>query len=117
MSNCHIAQILPYKALMSKINAIDIGKFYDLRENFCTSLPAEEHVEGKYRDLTKLLLRLAQFYLKANKHIVDTRIWFNNQVGHFKVATGGDGAPFGKDNSALAWLVSFLNCGQKNFQP
>ena len=60
MSNCHIAQIHPYKALMSKINAIDIGKLYDLRENFCTGLPAEEHVEGKYRDLTKLLLRLAE---------------------------------------------------------
>ena len=76
-------------------------------------LPAEEHVEGKYRDLTKLLLRLAEFYLKANKHIVDKLTWFNNQVGHFKVAIGGDGAPFGKDDSALAWLVSFLNCGQE----
>ena len=24
-----------------------------------------------------------------------------------------DGAPFGKDDSALAWLVSFLNCGHR----
>ena len=98
---------------MSKINAIDIGKLYNLRENFCTGLPAEEHVEGKYRDLTKLLLRLAEFYLKANKHRVDKLIWFNNHVGHFKVAIGGDGAPCGKDDCVLAWLVSFLNCGQR----
>lgn len=29
------------------------------------------------------------------------------------MATGGDGAPFEKDDQALAWLVSFLNCGQR----
>ncbi len=113
MTNCHIAQILPYKELMAKINAIDIGRLYDLREHFCAGLPDEEQVEGKYRDLTDLLLRLAVFYLKVNKHRVDKLTWFNNQVGHFKVAIGGDGAPFGKDESALAWLVSFLNCGQR----
>ena len=45
---------------MSKINAIDIGKLYDLRGNFCTNLPADDQVEGKHRDLTKLLLRLAE---------------------------------------------------------
>ena len=26
---------------------------------------------------------------------------------------GEDGAPFGKDHQALAWLVSFLNCGKR----
>ena len=98
---------------MAKINAIDIGILHDVRENFCYGLADEDQVDGKYRDLTDLLLRLAQFYLKVDKHRVDKVTWFNNKQGYFKVAIGGDGAPFGKDDSALAWLVSFLNCGQR----
>ena len=30
----------------------------------------------------------------------------------FHIAIGGDGAPFGKDDTACSWLVSFLNIGQ-----
>ena len=35
-----------------------------------------------------------------------------DQPNTFHVALGGDGAPFGKDNTACSWLVSFLNIGQ-----
>ena len=35
--------------------------------------------------------------------------WFGEGEGAFKVAIGGDGVPFGKDDQAVAWLVSFLN--------
>lgn len=114
MSNCNVPRILPYKEFMYKIKGIDIGNLYDLNEQFCTGLGNDDHVEGKYRDLTELLLRWAQFYLKVNEHRLDKLIWYNNkQAGHFNVAIGGDGAPFGKDDSALAWLVSFLNCGHR----
>ena len=113
MSNCPVTRVFPYKEFMAKINAIDIGILHDVRENFCYGLADEDQVDGKYRDLTDLLLRLAQFYLKVDKHRVDKLTWFNNKQGYFKVAIGGDGAPFGKDDSALAWLVSFLNCGQR----
>ena len=39
---------------MSKINAIDIGKLYDLRENFCTGLPAEEQVNTAQKESSPL---------------------------------------------------------------
>ena len=35
-----------------------------------------------------------------------------SETNTFYVALGGDGAPFGKDDSACAWLVSILNIGQ-----
>jgi hypothetical protein len=35
-----------------------------------------------------------------------------NETNTFYIAIGGDGAPFGKDDTACAWLVSFLNIGQ-----
>ena len=56
---------------------------------------------------------MAQFYLSANNYRKDKLNWFGKQEGTFKVAIGGDGAPFGKDDQALAWLVSFLNVGQR----
>ena len=56
---------------------------------------------------------MAQFYLKANNYRKDKLNWFGTQEGTFKVAIAGDGTPFGKDDQALAWLVSFLNCGQR----
>ena len=31
---------------------------------------------------------------------------------HFRIAIGADGAPFGKDDEATAWLLSFLNVGK-----
>ena len=57
--------------------------------------------------------RSAKFYLTVNKQREDKLDWFGKQEGSFKVAIGGDGAPFGKDDQALAWLVSFLNCGKR----
>ena len=113
MPKIHHPRIFTYKELMAKINAIDIGTLHDVKERFCYDLGDEEQVDGKYRDLAELLLRLAQFYLTVDKHRIDKLTWFCNEVGCFKVAIGGDGAPFGKDNSALAWLVSFLNCGNR----
>ena len=38
---------------------------------------------------------------------------FGEREGNFKVAIGGDGAPFGKEDKALSWLVSFANCGRR----
>ncbi|KAJ7382086.1 hypothetical protein OS493_037143, partial [Desmophyllum pertusum] len=38
---------------------------------------------------------------------------FGSEPYHLRVALGADGAPFGKDDAANAWLVSFLNVGQQ----
>ena len=56
---------------------------------------------------------MARFYLSANNYRKDKLNWFGTQEGTFKVAIAGDGTPFGKDDQALAWLLSFLNCGQR----
>ena len=38
---------------------------------------------------------------------------FSREPLHFRVAVGADGAPFGKDDEATAWLISFLNVGER----
>ena len=104
---------MPYKQLMAKVDAINIATLHDVRETLCNGLDDAGKVDGKYKNLTELLLRLAQFYLEVDKHRVDKLNWFGKEVGSFKVAVGGNGAPFGKDDTALSWLVSFLNCGPR----
>ena len=36
---------------------------------------------------------------------------FGEPFWHFRVALGADGAPFGTDDKATAWLLTFLNVG------
>ena len=43
--------------------------------------------------------------------------WFGNEVGHFRAAVGGDGAPFGKWDESISLLVSFLNVGPRVASP
>ena len=62
-------------------------------------------------DLREYLPRLAQFYLS-----VSTRSklkWFGKAEGSFQLAWGGDGCPFGKNENAYSFLVSFLNSGKR----
>ena len=54
------------------------------------------------------MLQVAKFYLSMNKTIPILE-WFGRAPGTFFVAVGGDGAPFGKENQATSWLISFLN--------
>ena len=63
-------------------------------------------VSGCYRPLQNCLLLLADMYLTLNEHIKILH-WFKK--GEFLVALGPDGAPFGKDETATAFVVSFLN--------
>ena len=113
MKTIPVPRILTYKELLHRINQIDIGELSDVRETLCNGIDEECKFNGKYRHLLQLLFKMAQFYLSANNSRRDKLNWFGKQEGSFKVAIGGDGAPFGKDDQALAWLVSFLNCGQR----
>ena len=49
-----------------------------------------------------ILLKVAQ----------ENLLWFNNEINTFHVVLGGDGALFGKDDTACSWLVIFLNRGK-----
>lgn len=109
MKNIPVPRLLTYKELLHRINQIDIGELSDVRETLCNGIDEECKFNGKYRDLLQLLFKMAQFYLSANNKRRDKLNWFGKQESSFKVAMGGDGAPFKKDDQALAWLVSFLN--------
>lgn len=115
MKNIPVPRLLTYKELLHRINQINIGELSDVKETLCNGIDEECNVyfNGKYRDLLQLLFKMAQFYLSANNKRRDKLNWFGKQEGSFKVAIAGDGAPFGKDDQALAWLVSFLNSGQR----
>ena len=61
---------------MERVNQIDIGELHDVRELLCNGLSEEDKVDGKLRNLLQLFLRMAHFYLKANKYRVDKLDWF-----------------------------------------
>ena len=110
MQSCEIPKILPYKTLMSYIRNINLGEVLPL-EILAEKLSTES-VPGVYRPHKPFLLRLADMYL--TRHEKDPCLqWFNEEEGVLYVAVGADGAPFGKDDTATAYLVSFLNLLQK----
>ena len=107
VANCPSPRLVPYHWLMSYIKSIEIGKLYDVREMLCDGLEESEKVNGCYRELEELIVKLAEFYLNSHEYNILTF----SDPNTFHIALGGDGAPFGKDDTACSWLVSFLNIG------
>ena len=91
-----IPRVCPYNKLISYINKLDVG--------VTTALP--QQVQGVYRNTEEYILRIAEMYLGVLGNDIT---WLNGEVGCFYVAIGADAAPFGKDDSATAFQVSFLN--------
>ncbi len=114
-----LPKVLSYKDLMSKVNSIDIGELLPVSDLLSNALPSDDIVDGKYRDLESLLLSIAKFYFDTDPYrkAEDKLRWFGSEVGHFRVAVGGDGAPFGKWDESMSWLVSFLNVGPRVASP
>ncbi|XP_028417490.1 uncharacterized protein LOC114541889 [Dendronephthya gigantea] len=108
VANCPTPRLVPYDRLMRYIKSIDIGELFSVRENLCNGMDECEKVNGCYRDIEDLLVRLANFYLNNGEY----QIVNFGEPNTFHIALGGDGAPFGRDDSACSWLVSFLNIGQ-----
>lgn len=108
VANCPIPRLVPYHRLTAYVKSIEIGKLHSVRDTLCDGLEEKDKVSGCYRELEELLLKLAEFYLSNDLHELLTF----TETNTFHVALGGDGAPFGKDDSACAWLVSILNIGQ-----
>ena len=106
VANCPAPRLVLYHRLMPYIKSLDIGKVYSVGEKFCVGLEESEKVEGCYRDIEDLLVKLADFYLNHSQFEVTL-----DDTNTFYVALGGDGAPFRKDDTACSWLVSFLNIG------
>ena len=74
-------------------------------------------MEGAFRQLEDFLLELANLYIHVDKVLSKEGSPFfhnfNEAPYHFKEAIGADGAPFGKDDEATTWLLSFINVGEQ----
>ena len=112
VAKCMVPKLVPYHKLLSYIKSMDIGKLYSIRDKHCEGLGDMDKVNGCNQNLEELLLKIGKFYLCNNLCEILT---FDAEPNIFHVALGGDGAPFGKDNSACAWLVSILNIGKRVF--
>lgn len=112
MPGCPIPKLLTYNTLVNEIKNIDIGKVYSIQEEFSSDID-DENVNGCFRDLREYLPRLAKFYLNMQTTRKGALKWFGKTEGTFLVAFGGDGCPFGKNESACSFLISFLNIGKR----
>ena len=112
VNNCLVPRLVPYNKLMPFIKSINIGKLYSVRETLCKGLNEEEKVSGVYRDIKEMLPCLARYYVSMMNEGKYELLWFNNEPFTFYISIGGDGAPFGKEDTACSWLVSFLNIGR-----
>ena len=106
-----IPKLVTYAKLVKYINLVNVGNIKQLSD-FCDQ---DEIVNGAYRDLEELLTILAELYIEIDELLGDDSylMKFDYDHYHFIVAIGADGAPFGKHDEATAWLVSFLNSGDR----
>lgn len=110
--SCNVARLVSYDKMMAHVRSLEIGKVCCVKKDFCYGLDDCEKVEGCYWHLVEFLPLLAHFYFKLVEVSGEDLLWFGNEVNRFHVVLGGDGAPFGKDNTACSWLISFLNRGK-----
>lgn len=117
VSGVKVPKILTYEKVISFLKSIHTGKIMDMKSEFCGNLKDEEQVEGAFRQLEDFLLELSSLYIHVDKVLSKEGTpflhHFNEAPYSFKVAVGADGAPFGKDDEATAWLLSFLNVGHR----
>ena len=104
---------------MAKIDEIDLGELISINETLCASLSEDQKIDGIYRKLENLVVMLSQFYFETDQFRQDTDklVWFGGEEGELRVAIGRDGAPFGKWDESMSWLVSFLNVGPRVASP
>lgn len=111
MPNVSLPKLLPYDKLIDFVKTIDIGNLKDIDTTFCSDLEEDKKVSGVYRELESFLKELAIMYINIDQYLGEKSflMHFGNEPYHFKVAVGADGAPFGKDDEATSWLISFIN--------
>ena len=127
MPACKISKLVDYKGIMKFVNSVDIGELKDIprakKSKFdkgkyqqtedCETDDLHPAASGCYRDLESFLIKLAGLYLDIDSKRPGFLTWFGLGKGSFLVALGADGAPFGKHNEAISWLLSFLNVGNR----
>ncbi|KAL9976379.1 hypothetical protein ACROYT_G013676 [Oculina patagonica] len=112
LKGAQIPKLLTYDKAKQYIESNwNVAKVHDLSELY-HDLDESEHVNGE-RELTDLLHELADLFIFIDESLGENShlIHFGEERYHFHVACGADGAPFGKDDEATAWLLSFINSG------
>ena len=81
----------------------------------CQDDEDKDVINGAYRELDGFLPILAELYIELDQLLKSDSYLIKFGTGQYKffVALGADGAPFGKHDEATAWLVSFLNSGDR----
>lgn len=109
-------KLVYYDKLIAFIRSVNLDNVHDFASAFCKSCKGEfeEPVNGAYRDFCSYITTLAELYILIDQALGSESFFkhFGSLPYHFRVAIGADGAPFGKDDEATAWLVSFLNVGK-----
>jgi len=122
LGDCKIPSIKEYKKLIDFIKSVDIGQLNPMptvkahgsmfESDANGSTLQDVAVKGCYRPFENLLLKMADLYLFLDEQ-KSFLVWFGQPKGKFCTAIGADGAPFGRENEATSWLVSFLNVGER----
>ena len=110
-NGCKVPKLLTYDKLVRHLKQIDVGTVHEIDQDYQKGLETEVVVNGAYRDLRQYLPMLAKFYL--SKKTEESLKGFAESTGTFQIALGGDGCPFGKNESACSFLVSFMNVGRR----
>ena len=113
MKGVRIPKLLTYDEVRQYVNHTwNAATVHDLSELY-DDLDESQQANGAYRELTDILLELADLFISIDETFGEKShiLHFSDDKYHFHVACGADGAPFGKDDEATAWLVSFLNSG------
>ena len=97
VAGCPIPKLIPYHRLIAFITSINIGILNSVYDTLCEGLDERDKVNGIYRNLEELLVSLASFYLNNDYDLLNF-----GDPDTFYVALGGDGAPCGKDDTAVA---------------
>ncbi|CAB4003764.1 Hypothetical predicted protein [Paramuricea clavata] len=107
IDSCPLPRLVPYNRIMPYIKSISLGTINSVTDTLCYGLDECDKVTGCYRNLKEMLIKLAEFYLSGcTGHSIT---WFEEP---YTFSVGGDGAPFGKDDTPCAWLISLLNIGR-----
>lgn len=108
-------KLVYYDKLIAFIKSVDVQNVHDFASEFNKDTSKfEEPINGSYRDFCSYIKVLAELYIQVDQALGSESFFqhFGALPYHFRIAIGADGAPFGKDDEATAWLVSFLNVGK-----
>ena len=119
MPGAPVPKLAPYDKLISFVNSLNVGNFKDICTEFCYNLDDDMVVNGAYRELEEYVLILAEMYIDIDRALADNSFLkeFGSVPYHFRLAIGADGCPFGKDDEATSWLLSFMNVGEHVASP